>query len=267
MHDQVVVKRQKWLHYKAPSRRDITLISPNFWQTKSAETERAKRIKLLQGGNDKDRALSRALAKARSGQPAEVMCCPLAARNFQIFFTARALKIAPIDPASSYAITLVDPEDAIPFNQLERIDWRRYHQKLRRRLERCLGRNVIVIGMGDVEADYDRHVWLPHYHLAVFNVTYDALETLRDRHYKCDGNSERRMKCVPLRDAGWYSYISKLIAFRKVVSVGSDGRKLTQRKRLKVPEFREYMRYLSTRQPTVHIFAMNCSVLRSASQM
>ena len=73
-----------------------------------------------------------------------------------------------------------DTKNAVPFDELDDIDWRRRHNELRRRLERMLGKDIIVVGVGEVEADYDRKVWQPHHHLVIYGTTEQNLEELRE---------------------------------------------------------------------------------------
>jgi hypothetical protein len=138
------------------------------------------------------------------------------------------------------ALTLIDPSAAVPFGDIEKIDWRKLHHQLRRRLERCLGRDVVVLGMGEVEADYEKSVWQPHYHLAVFGASSSALNALREKHYAANGDGVRKMWVEEELDAGWFSYLSKLTAFRKLSFIGSDGRERVRRVRLKNRELRQH---------------------------
>ncbi len=257
----VKVQRQQWLKTRPPADKDIRKLEPGFWSRSRAEQERQARIAILSGGNIVDQALGRALLKAEPAKYARVMCCPLAARRFQIFFTSRALDIAAGLP-SGVAVTLVDPATAVPFGKLNTIDWRTSHQQLRKRLERNLGPEAVVFGMGEVEADYEQEVWHPHYHLSVFKASAEDLKGLRRRHYMSGQDDVRRMKVRPLKDPAWHSYTSKLVAFRKVVTVAPDGKRSVQRKRLKQPESREFMRYLARRQPAEFLFSLRCSILR-----
>jgi hypothetical protein len=63
---------------------------------------------------------------------------------------------------------------------------------------------------------------------------------------------------------GWCAYASKLMTFRKLQSVNGETGKVTsiRRVRLKAPEFRQLMRYLSRRVPTSFVFSMNCRIVR-----
>jgi hypothetical protein len=257
----IEVRRQIWLHHK-PTRSAISQ-HKKLWPLSDAGRERQTRIGILQNGGKRDRYLAEALSKAAPGMPARVMCCPVAARLFQIFFADRAMSITAVH-GSGIALTLVDPSSAVPFERLEDIDWRNLIEQLRRRLERCVGKHVIVFGMGEVEANYDQQAWQPHFHLTICNASASDLKKLRTNHYRKDDNAARKMKLQVSADLGWHTYSSKLTAFRKVSYVGSDGKQKVSRKRLKVREFREHCRYVSGHQPTEFLFGMNCSILRGA---
>lgn len=211
-----------------------------------------------------ERLLSRTLAKGKLGGFASVMCCPIVVRQFQIFFAGRALKIG--RHGGGRAVTLADPAHEVRFGKLNHIDWRKLHLQLRRRLERVLGKHCVVVGMGEVEADYERKAWQPHYHLAIFDASRDGLELLRKRHYLSRQGEPRLMKNQPLQTPGWYAYIAKLTAFRKIVVSCSSGGTTVFRKRLKVVEEREYYKYLAVHRPTEFVFAMNCSIVRASRQ-
>ena len=253
-----------WLSYRPPEHRDIRRIFKKFWKKSKAEEERAKRIEMLSTGRKTDRKLARALRQAEPGEPAAVYCCPLLARKFQIFFVSRALRVGEVTKDDGIPITLFDPKTAVPFSKLNDIDWRKLHGQIRRRLERTLGKKIVVIGMGEVEADYERKVWQPHYHLVIYGTTRDELRRLREAHYRVLPNGIRPMVISKRKDlGGWYAYASKQMTFRKLQIVNKEtGSVSFRRVRLKTSEFRRLMRYLSRRVPTSFVFAMNCSIVK-----
>jgi len=132
----IKVKKQRWLRYKPPRKRNIELQFDRFWSLADAEKERAQRIRILNQGDPDDQSLAKELAKANFGKPATVMCCPVAARRFQIFFAGRSMKIAGHPRMEGFALTLLDPASAVPFSGLDNIDWRIMYLRVRRRLER-----------------------------------------------------------------------------------------------------------------------------------
>jgi hypothetical protein len=184
MNEILIRGDHAWLRHGPPRRRDIRRLSKKFWKKSKAEKERTKRVEILSRGGKTDRKLARALRRAEPGAPAAVYCCPLVARRFQIFFVSRALRVDGPAKSRGILITLLDPKNAVPFDNLEEINWRRLNGQLRRRLERTLGKDVVVVGMGEVEADYDLKVWQPHHHLVIYGTTEDALEKLRKAHYQ-----------------------------------------------------------------------------------
>jgi hypothetical protein len=159
----------------------------------------------------------------------------------------------------------LDPKNAVPFGNLEDINWRRLNGQLRRRLERTLGKDVVVVGMGEVEADYDLKVWQPHHHLVIYGITEGDLKTLRKAHYpKIQDCAKPMLISENYSLPSWCAYASKLMTFRKLQSVNGETGKVTsiRRVRLKAPEFRQIMRYLSRRVPTSFVFSMNCRIVR-----
>jgi hypothetical protein len=254
-----------WLSYRPPRHRDIRKLSTKFWKKSKAEEERAKRGELLAGGGKTDRKLARALRDAKPGEPAAVYCCPLLARKFQRFFISRALGIGEQARDAGIPITLFNPKTAVPFSKLNDIDWRKLNGQLRRRLERTLGKKIVVVGMGEVEADCARKMWQPHHHLVIYGTTRHDLRRLRKAYYRVLPNGIRPMVISKRKDlGGWYAYASKLMTFRKIQSVNGETGKVTsiRRVRLKTSEFRQLMRYLSRRSPTSFVFAMNCSIVK-----
>ena len=263
MKQFIKVLNQQWLKYKPPSSRDIRQTNQTkFWSREAAEKEREQRIAILRKGSKADRFLASQLLAARTHEPAPTMCCPLAARRFQLFFVARAMKIWKQQGDHPIALTVFDPKWAVPFSKARTINWRKLHSQLRRRLERHLGQHVLVFGIGEIEADDSRQVWQPHYHLVVFGASPTDLKALRKKYFAVMADGTRPMLIKALRDAGWCSYASKLIAFRKVKTVGREGGRHVQRRRLKNTQFRQFMRYQARREPTSLIFSMNCSIVK-----
>jgi hypothetical protein len=254
-----------WLRHSPPAHQDIRRLSEKFWKISKAEEERAARAEILSRGGKADRKLAQALRRAVPGQPGSTYCCPLLARRFQIFFVSRALRVDARAKSRGILITLLDPKNAVPFGNLEDIHWRKLNGQLRRRLERTLGKDVVVVGMGEVEADYDLKVWQPHHHLVIYGTTEDALKTLRNAHYQELPDCAKPMLVSGNHNLpGWCAYASKLMTFRKLQSVDGETGKVTsiRRVRLKAPEFRQLMRYLSRQVPTSFVFSMNCRIVR-----
>jgi hypothetical protein len=253
--------RHQWLKHVPVPERDIRRISNKFWSEDKAIEERRRRITLLAKGKKTDRALAQLLSETGDVAVAPVACCPLAARQFQIYVVDRALEIAEQQATDPIGITLLKPEWAVPFGELHRVNWRLHHQRLRRYFENALGRKVVVFGVAEVEADYSRQCWQPHYHLVAF-VTEGELKTLRTSYFKSAKTGPRGMVLRRDIDANWYAYAAKLTAFRKIEVAKTGGGKYVRRKRLKGPQFREHMRFLASSRPTTSIFAMNCSLVK-----
>jgi hypothetical protein len=139
---------------------------------------------------------------------------------------------------------------------------KKLHSRLRRRLERSLGKETVAFGLIEFEPDEARRTWQPHHHLTISNVPGVRLLELRRRHYQQSKSSTRPMLVQDECDTGWYAYMSKQTAFRKLLVVTTDGKEYIQRKRLRRAQTGEFMRFLSQTLPTSLVFAMNCRPLR-----
>mgnify|MGYP001166229075 CR=1 FL=1 len=257
----VDLSNEGWMKHKPPKHRDIRINSHKFWKLSAAQDERQERIRILKKAPGKtSQRLVKALIEPPPRKPASVGCCPLLARRFQVFFSSRALRVAELQADDGVRYTLLDAADAVPFGKLDTVNWSKLHMKLRRRLERHLGPNVVVYGMGEVEADDTRGVWQPHHHLTIHGVTDDGLKSLRKRHYKATRTGIRPMVKSKPQDLGtWLSYNSKLVAFAKTPGIGPS-----HRGRLTNYQSWEYFRYLSRNRPTSFVFSMNCRIVRSS---
>jgi hypothetical protein len=155
---------------------------------------------------------------------------------------------------------LFDLKDAVPFGELNTVDLRKLHLKLRRRLERSLGKNVVVVGFLEVEADEERGVWQPHHHITIYGATKKQLRRLRRKHYKAEKTGPRpMMKSKPQPIAKWFSYQSKLNAFGKSVEVPGGP---PRRTRLPEKLSRQFFRFVSRERPTSFVFCMNCGIVK-----
>jgi hypothetical protein len=201
------------------------------------------------------------LSSARDNEPAGVGCCPLTACIFQAFFTDRALEVHHAQDKNGKRYTFFDPKDAVPFGKLYTVDERTLNLKIRRRLERSLGKDIVVIGFCEVEADEERGVWQPHHHVTIYGAKSRRLKELRRKHYKAKRTGPRPMlKSKPKPIAKWFAYQSKLIAFGKWVD-GHGGQPV--RTRLPDKLSREYFRFVSRRLPTSLVFSMNCRIVKA----
>ena len=252
-----IPSRQLWLTYEPPHQRDIRLIKSNFKTLGACERERDVSAHILSNGSRRDRALGDDLRDAQRGKLARTFCCPLLARQFQIFFVSRSLKV--IQRCEQRALlTLFDPDDAV--EDLEGVDWPKMHARLRRRLGRCIGADTVALGVGEVEFDETRALWQPHYHLVLVDATEEGLSRLRKHHYASKKGEARSMVRSAETDlVGWLAYMSKLMAFRKIPAAGGG----THRVRLKPRHFRKFLRYAAEHNPSTFVFTLNCSVIKS----
>jgi hypothetical protein len=213
---------------------------------------------LAHSNNRTDRQLFESLGNAPNRKPASVGCCPILARRFQIFFASRAFRIHDSQCGDSERYTLFDLSDAVPYGELHTIKWKKLHNRLRRRLERILGKNVVAYGMGEVEWDQSRGMWQPHYHLMIYNASDAGFRALRKKHYGTKRRGPRPMLRSKSQPIGrWLTYMSKLTAFAK--SPGGDP---TGRTRLPENLSRHYFRYISRNAPTTCVFAMGCKIVK-----
>ena len=260
------LRGQFWLGHEPPSERDIRKLSERFPTLDAAEDERRIRTEVLARSDGKvNQELAQLLMCAAPREPSSVGCDPLVTREFQIWFVDRGLEIHEQQPGKPKAYTFLDVGDAVETGKLGTLDWRKEQLRLRRRLERNLGPNVVVIGVGEVEADEERGIWQPHHHVMIYGAGKDSLETLRQKHYHAERTGPRPMKRSKIDSpAVWFSYMSKLTAFGKLVerSNGLDGPPM--RTRLSPKMSREYFRYISRILPTSLVFSMNCQIVKGS---
>jgi len=141
---------------------------------------------------------------------------------------------------------------------LHKFDWRKEKAALAATLTRVLGKEVAAIGIGDVEYDEDRSCWQPHFHLVIYGATASDIERLRLHAYFAERGGLRPMQVSEeISIAGWFSYMSRLMPFRK-------AKNTKRRFRLRHPEFRRVMRYYARRDPTEFIFRHGCAFERSS---
>lgn len=256
--------RQGWLTYKPPKERDLRqagkLGKKKFWSKKAAIRERKARAKILEKGNQTDRLIADYMSKPPSPKKlAQVFCCPLVARQFQIYFTAQGLATDDALGANAILVTLFDPKRAVKRDRLHKINWRKEKATLSARLKRSLGDDVIAVGIGDVEYDEHRRCWQPHFHLAVYGASEDDMKRLRlSAYFARRGDLRPMLVSNEISMAGWFSYMSRLMPFRKLPNS-------KRRVRHKDPEFRRLMRYYARRDPTEFIFRHRCIFEKSSS--
>lgn len=254
---------EAWVRYTPPHARDVRKIFSRFWTLTAAIEERQKRIHILENSrSDASHVLALLLSATSRRKAATVGCCPVLARRFQIFFVSQALRVANKQPDEGIRYTFLDKHDAVPFGQLHRVNWRKIHHRFRRRLERRLGKGIVVYGVGEVEADYSRGVWQPHYHVTIHGASKRALGELRKAHYRAKRTGTRPMvRSKPQYLEGWLAYASKLVAFAKTPQTDGPSRRCRLRPELSL----EHFRYLARRRPTSFVFSLNCRIVKSSA--
>ncbi|CAN5372337.1 hypothetical protein BH10PSE6_BH10PSE6_11630 [soil metagenome] len=265
MFKLIEMNRAVWRNCTPVRQRDIRKLYEEFPDKAASERERNTRIAILETGGRSSRALADILRDAPPFEPAPIGCCPLLAREFQIWFVDAALNLHYRAlhrrlrfNRSCAPYTLLDPSEAVDEGQLHTIEWRRLHSTLRKRIARILGQGVVVIGMGEVEWDDHRQKWQPHYHIMIYGAERARLKAFREKHYTAKRRGPRPMvRSSRGEPATWFSYMSKLVAFGKV----AESYGATRRVRLENRLSREYFWYLAERSPTAFVFCVNCSLL------
>jgi hypothetical protein len=217
-------------------------------QTKMTR-ERWDRIELLEKGDAKDRKVARFLDDYDDGKPAPILSCPLLARKVRLWLFAEIHRTME-SFRQVFVLHLLFRDAAMPFDALRSVDWRTIAMRLRRQIERAVGRDVVAMGGFELKADYARRMWLPHAHIAVANCTRKKLEALRD-YYDQDG----QLQIDPVRNPEQLLYAQKLNCFRELKRNGP--RRQGSRKRLRMPQLNEFLRWISRYRPTELLFALN----------
>jgi hypothetical protein len=246
------LRQCKWLNTAPTPRRDIRRICPDFPTERDAEQERKRRISILEAGRSRSCAeLAEHLRAAPKGQPAGVGCCPLLARQFQIWFVDAALDVHTQTKQRGAPFTYMADEE-VDVGQLHTLDWRPLHTIFRKRISRTLGGDEIAIGMGKVEHDLSINKWQPYHYFMVY--------------HRRNWNLFWELRAIPKRNgaqpmafdeaATWFSHMSKLTAFSTMLQQSRGVRQQPLSDRLS----REYFRYLASNSPTSFIFCVNCSL-------
>ena len=132
----IAVNRAVWLNWAPAPHRDIRNLYKEFPDEAKSEKERRTRIAILETGGRSSSDIAAVLKDARPFRPAPVGCCPLSARQFQIWFVDGALYLHQRLNRRGVALTLFDPAEAVGEGQLHTIDWRRLYATVRKRIER-----------------------------------------------------------------------------------------------------------------------------------
>jgi hypothetical protein len=177
---------------------------------------------------------------------ADTACCPLACRQFRIWFVGAALAIHKEVAVKGEPYTALSLDEAVDVGELHTIDWGRLHARLRKRLNRILGEQVVVFGMAQVEYDRTRNKWQPQYHLMVYG-----------RKAILERTGPAPIRSTIAAPAQWFSHMCKLSAFSKITEAAGISRGV----RLNDELLREYFHYLADRPPTSFILCINCSIV------
>jgi hypothetical protein len=257
---------QSWFDYEPIPSRDIRKLSDKFLSLDAAEDERRTRIEMLAESKGRvNQELASLLKKAPPRELSSVGCDPLVSRQYQVYFSGRALAVHEQQSRKPKAFTFFDVEDAVESGELASVDWRTLHLRHRRRLERTLGSHIVAIGMGELEADEERGIWQPHHHVMIYGARKEDLEALRQKHYQAERTGPRPMKRSPIDiPALWFSYMSKLTAFGKFVERSNGLEGPPMRTRLSPKMSREYFRHISRILPTSLVFSMNCQIVKGS---
>jgi hypothetical protein len=233
-----------WWGYHPPRHRDIRCLVSGGPTLEKLQAERDERIRILRGSEKLEHwRLADALANAEAREPVNLGACPLNARLFQIYAASQILEqLEPFEEL--FMVTVADAREAIRVEGLPSLDWRRHHNRLRRRIERSVSSVTVGVGVGELEFHDETKTFHPHHHLFIGNVSRDQLEGLR-RHYQTveGAGAPLRIDRVPDRQRQ-ISYALKLNVWRKPFSRSGPQRARTVR--LRPPEFRAHMAYLAS---------------------
>jgi hypothetical protein len=246
------MKVKPWFRYTPPRSRDFRRAVTGVPNTSQLEREREIRSRILAASPTwADRERGRQLAKAKPGVPAALGCCPINGQLYQVYIVSRAMKVIK-DCPKAWMVTIYDQDTAISTHELKTFNWKRHHDRVRRRLQRALGKAFVAVGFGEIDWADDAKVFRPHHHVVMANTSANDIESLR-RYYP----TERSMKVQPLANPlRQIAYASKLVVYCRPLQQGSATRGRAQR--LPTKQFRAHMAYLSEHEFTEFVFCMNC---------
>ena len=247
-----------WWNYRPPHRSDIRIHVSGGPSDHALQHEREIRARILATSPElKHRRLAEKLRAAEPGVPVDLGCCPVNARMFQIYAAAQILEALRNVPRLRM-LTVADAGDAVSAEDLPAIDWRRRHNRLRRRLERSVSPHAIAIGIGELDFDTATSTFRPHHHVFIGNCTRNELEELR-RHYPSIAGAGAPMRVDAVSDlARQLSYSLKLTVLRKPFL--RTGVTRPPGYRLLPDDFRRHMAYLAHLDLRQLLFGFNARI-------
>ena len=245
-----------WLGRTLPTKPNLRKQYVDIPSLDDAEQDLRTRIAILERGNS--HANARLAEVLREGMRADTACCPVLCLRFRIWFVGAALAIHKSIAMKGEAYTLLSLDEAVDVGQLHTINWTRLHARLRKRLNRILGEDEVVVGMAKVEYDRTRNKWQPQYYLMIYGRSAALLEEFC-RGYFWAKRTAPQLLIRPTvgKPAKWFSHMCKLTAFEEIMD--TDGR--SREVRLNDKLSREYFHYLADRSPSSFIFCINCNIV------
>ncbi len=218
-------KREFWRNVPIPKSRDIRLLRPatlprgeRFETRCDAMRINATRIEHLMNR----RPDIAAMIEHCEGQaaPGSLLACARSARWFRICHTAELLRIAEMFEGPHQIATVY--LNAYPAGSLGTADMKLAHGALRKKLQRCGFRGVILVGGTEVAWLAKREKWVLHLHLLAIGVPEDAWERLRAA--LNDVGPAIALKVQALKDlAEQLSYCQKFNSSHKPGKRGPNG--------------------------------------------
>ena len=149
----------------------------DFEKVSEAKAELIKRLKALHGSKDKGiRKLHKTLSKCRKRQRCGSAACPICFRLFRRWLYAQLVNLVGTIPGARI-MTIVFYSEMVTDKELDSFNITRLHNRLRKQLKRC-GFTMPVVGGFEIDFHEEEEVWVPHYHLLIFD--NEPVERLRN---------------------------------------------------------------------------------------
>ena len=214
---------------------DIENLLAGFETIKMAKRELDHRIDLLEKSNhDDDFEVYEELSSCRR-YPCNSAACPVCYRLYRKWFFSEVMQMADAIKGGRIA-TINFYSEMMTDEQLESFDAKRLNNRLHKQLERC-GFKRPVIGCLEFDKHKENGLWLPHYHLLVFD-SDTAVKKLRklfrrpsEKRKKTGAKVDRPILLRKLKDpVDQISYLCK--SYSKFISASKIGKRKTRKGRL-----------------------------------
>jgi hypothetical protein len=235
----------------APSA-DARRLVPGFETSRSANCERARRIRRLRKGTAGASEIAENLARCQNGQRCNSSICPICQGRMRILLIEQATKLFSAD-TSPIMVTVVSDQAAVPVGQLNRTTPRRELDRLRQQLRRCSFRGP-AIGALDGTYEPDPSVYQIHVHFIASGRDMAPFARLREQ---CPSTSTGSAGLVikpvtPLPGAA--SYCLKTYWSERVRFPGTSGRPCSKMHRLAPRQELEWLEWQGSYSPASLLF-------------